>query len=292
MLDRSDIPSGRIRALAPDTVPISAMMCGKPVQEVLELLPRLFNLCRAAQTTALRLALGLGGPGDDMLVQDIRNDHLLRLAIVLPQRLGLDRLAVPFNDPAQLPRALFGAPALPKSAAGFDDFLRGDSGIAPILRAIRACFAPGEATCPPLPPVGAQMTLNAVENSVAARHLAHPVLRHIEAQFGRGPFWRVTARAVDLDALLRGDLPAPRRIAPDTAAVPAARGQYMVRARAEAGRITDLHRITPTDHMLAPGGILEHSLATLPASKHDQAALVVDILDPCVPIRLEGLTDA
>ena len=44
--------------------------------------------------------------------------------------------------------------------------------------------------------------------------------------------------------------------------------------------------------MLAPGGILEHSLATLPASKHDQAALVVDILDPCVPIRLEGLTDA
>ena len=292
MLDRADIPSVWVRVIAPEPLPISAMMRGKPVQEVLDFLPRLFNLCRGAQTAALNLALGLGGQGGDMLAQEIRNDHLLRLAIVLPQRLGLDRLAVPFNDPARLPEALFGAPSLPDGAAGFDDFLRGDSGIAPILRAIRACFAPGEATCPPLPPVGAEMILDAVENSVAARHLAHPVLRHIEAQFGRGPFWRVTARALDLDALLRGDLPAPRLIAPDTAAVPAARGQYMVRARAEAGRITDLHRITPTDHMLAPGGILEHSLATLPASKRDKAALVVDILDPCVPIRLEGLTDA
>ncbi|GAA6200889.1 hydrogenase expression/formation protein HupK [Aquicoccus sp. SU-CL01552] len=292
MLDRADIPSGRVRAIAPEPLPVSAMMRGKPVAEVVDLLPRLFNLCRGAQATALNLALGLEGAGDDMLVQEIRNDHLLRLAIVLPQRLGLDRLAVPFNDPAQLPNALFGAPTLPDNAVEFDDFLRGDSGIAPILRAIRDRFAPGEATCPQLPPVGADMTLNAAENSVAARHLDHPILCHVEAQFGRGPYWRVTARAVDLDALLHGDLPAPRLVAPHTAVVPAARGQYMVRARAEAGRITDLHRITPTDHMLAPGGILEHSLATLPASKHDQAALLVDILDPCVPIRLEGLTDA
>jgi hypothetical protein len=38
--------------------------------------------------------------------------------------------------------------------------------------------------------------------------------------------------------------------------------------------------------MLAPGGMLMRSLASLPPSKAGLAPLVLNILDPCVPVTL------
>ena len=79
---------------------------------------------------------------------------------------------------------------------------------------------------------------------------------------------------------------------PGTAVVPAARGFYAVRAQAQNGRVTELRRLTPTDHLLAPGGILAQSLATLPPEHRDLADLVVDIIDPCVPVRIKEVANA
>ncbi len=57
-------------------------------------------------------------------------------------------------------------------------------------------------------------------------------------------------------------------------------------------RLTAFTRVTPTDHLPAPGRVPEQSLATLPAEKTGLAALVPDILDPCSPVRLEEAQDA
>ena len=48
----------------------------------------------------------------------------------------------------------------------------------------------------------------------------------------------------------------------------------------------DFLRVTPTDHMLAPGGMLEGALAALPADRAGLAPLVLDILDPCRKVML------
>ena len=70
--------------------------------------------------------------------------------------------------------------------------------------------------------------------------------------------------------------------------VPAARGLYGVSAVVEAGRVRKFRRITPTDHLLAPRGALAQSLESLPGPKAAAfAPVVMAILDPCYPVRLE-----
>ena len=56
--------------------------------------------------------------------------------------------------------------------------------------------------------------------------------------------------------------------------------------------MTAFSRITPTDHLLAPGGVLAQCLATLPADRAGLAPLMLEILDPCSPVRLEEVAHA
>ena len=63
-------------------------------------------------------------------------------------------------------------------------------------------------------------------------------------------------------------------------------------AASQAGHVTQFERVTPTDHMLAPDGILDRTLATLPAMKEGLATLILEILDPCTPVRLKEAGDA
>ena len=67
----------------------------------------------------------------------------------------------------------------------------------------------------------------------------------------------------------------------------AARGSYAVAATVTDGKVTGFSRVTPTDHLLATDGILDRSLAALPALKSGYAPLLLDILDPCTPVALE-----
>ncbi|MBI1220711.1 MAG: hydrogenase expression/formation protein HupK [Rhodobacteraceae bacterium] len=274
-------------------LPVEKLLIGRPVAEAAVLMPRLFNLCRAAQSAAAHLALGLPLPEDaEALHTEVLRDHMIKLFLSWPNLLGLPPRPFPAPDTAAI--AFFGpAGVFPDSPAAFDAWLAAGEGCAPLLGAIRDAFAPGEAVArlPDSTPATA-MHLAPQENSTALRHPGHPVLDRIAGAQGRGPLWRATARLIDAGACLAGTLPAPRRLSDGTALTPAARGQYAVRARAEDGRVAAFARVTPTDHLLTPGGMLQASFASLPAAKVDLAPLLLDILDPCVPVTLTQVMES
>ncbi|TCO70557.1 HupK protein [Rhodovulum euryhalinum] len=269
---------------APAPAPVEALVLGRTPDEAAELLPRLFNLCRAAQGMGARLALGLpvGAADHAALAAEIGREHLIRLCVLWPRRLGLP--AAPLPGPDTLAGAVFGRRGLP-DPAGFDGWLASGQGVAPVLAAIAAAFGPGEAVADvPLPSPATLAAPVAQENSPVARHPKAPLLAEVARRFGRGPLWRAVARLIDLEAVAAGraDL-APRRHG-DWVHVAAARGTYALSARVTGGRVTALARRTPTDHLLAGGGALAQVLASLPPAKAHLAPLVVDILDPCVPV--------
>lgn len=283
----------------PAKLALGALVCGKPREEVADLMPRLFNLCRAAQSLAVRMALGLGGETDmAALRREIIRDHVLRLAVVLPGRFGQAPVSLPAgwqSGEAGLGPALFGpAGRLPDTPEDFDTYLASGAGLAGLWGRIAAIFGPGEATTPDLPFVSAATATDpaaTVENSCALRVASHPVVADL-ARRGRGPFWRVVARAYDLQRLLDGGSLDPASPAPGTAIVPATRGLYAVTARHEGDTVSALERVTPTDHLRAPGGVLDGSLATLRPDRGALVPLLMDILDPCTPVRVREVANA
>lgn len=274
-----------LRATLPPALPVAKLVIGKPVEEVAALIPRLFNLCRSAQDVAVKLALGLPVENDisASLAQDFARDHLVRLGILLPRHLGLDPLPVAGGAAALLPAHL------PGTEGEFAQWLQTGEGVAPVLRRLNELFLPGEAAADVVPLTDARVTQEtACENSVAARHSDHPLMQVIETSHGRGPLWRTMARVLDLAACARGEVPAPKHLAEGWVVVPASRGAYAMRATVKDGVVTTFERITPTDHMMAPGGIMAQSLESLPVAKHHLAQLVVDVIDPCSPVTLSG----
>ncbi|WP_116132264.1 hydrogenase expression/formation protein HupK [Tropicimonas sp. IMCC34043] len=297
MLNRATEPQRLEPVIAP-ALPIAGIVVGRPVAEVVALVPRLFNLCRAAQEMALHLALDLPLPNPrQALTAEILREHVFKLCLVWPRALGLPGAGLPPDWQAggrALAERLFGpACALPQTADGIARFLGSGHGVAPMLRRIADRFGPGEAACPALPGPSARSVFAdpVIENSTAARHVKAPAMRAIEARHGRGPLWRAWGRAMDLETILAGHLPAPQRIGP-VALVPAARGLYAVEAASEGGRITRFARMTPTDHLVRPGGVLRGCLASLPADRQGLAPLLLEILDPCTPIALREVAHA
>ncbi|WP_068114256.1 hypothetical protein [Tropicimonas marinistellae] len=298
MLDRGhSLP--RLVAVGAPSLPVAELLVGRRIEEATELLPRLFNLCRAAQEGALRLALGIETAAtEEALAQELRREHVAKLFVVWPRHFGQPGVALPEDwkvDSERLLEAMFGpAASAPKTAEEVTGFLASDLGTAPLLRRISECFPIGSATCRPLPAPTPDLLWSgeAIENSTAARHLGAPAMLAIEASHGRGPLWRAWARLEDLRAVLSGRLPRPDRPRRTYAIIPAARGSFAVQARAEDGRLTFFRRVTPTDHLLVPGGILEQCLATLPVDRQALSPLLLDILDPCSPLRLKEVRDA
>jgi len=267
----------------PDPLPLDRLVLGRPAEEVAALMPRLFNLCGVAQGLAARMSLGLSAAGADPR-REILRDHLAKLCLHWPRLTGLAPQALPegwAEGGAPLQDWLWGGPRPARLA----HWLAEGRGTAPLIGVIAGAFGPGEAVAA-VPPLSDPMLLTAQENSPAGRGAEDPLMQQAEAAFGRGPLWRALGRVLDLDRLAAAPVAAELR-ADGTALVAAARGTYALRARAEAGRVVALERVTPTDHLLAPGGALEQALARLPASQLARAALVVDILDPCVPVALQ-----
>ncbi len=261
-------------------LPLEALLLGRPVAEVVEFLPRIFNLCRAAQGAAARLSLGLA-PGGGLEAETIR-DHVLKLCVTLPQAFGSKPLAIP-ADPA----ALLGPAGLPADMAGLPSW---ESPAAALAGQIGDAFAPGMACCAELPAPPHPLAEGAFENSAAGRQAMHPLLRSVEASHGRGPLWRYLGLLADLEAALQSRLPLPR-VEDGVATVPAARGSYALWLRQTGGRVTGIVRRTPTDHMLAPGGALLQSLRTLPPALKMNAG-VVALHDPCVPVTVREAAHA
>lgn len=276
-------PRGPSLVAAP-ALPLERLVIGRPATEAAGLLPRLFNLCGAAQGLAARLSLGLardGAPAAQALRREVIRDHAARLCVILPRALGMAAIPVP-ADPA----TLLGPEGLP--AENLDGW---KSPVAPLVRRIAVSFAVGVAVCPPLPAPPEPLAQGAFENSAAGRQSEHPLLRSIEARCGRGPLWRLAGILADLEAALTGRLPEPK-VERGVAVVPASRGAYALRLTETGGVVTGIERRTPTDHMLAPGGALLRALASLPCPLHPLAGAVIALHDPCVPVTVREVADA
>ncbi|MBK5934747.1 hypothetical protein C8N32_108123 [Rhodovulum imhoffii] len=283
-----DVHAGRIapRLIAPEDLPIGRLLQGRSSVEAAHTLPHIFSLCPNAQRLAAQMTLSL--PPETRtrpaLAREIRRDHLLRLFVFWPAQLGLTSRPLPAD--VHLGTALAGPSGRLPTPSEFDLWLERGAGTAPLFARLAETFAPGQAVANlPLPRDPLHET--AVENSTAARQCHAPLMKMAEARYGRGPLWRALARLVELFACLNGSLPAQPRLSNGIAVVPAARGAYAMSARVENGRVVAFARRTPTNHLLAPGGALEQALASLPAHKAQFARLVVDIMDPCVPVRLQ-----
>lgn len=281
---------------AHDAPEAARLVEGRPPAEARDLLGRVYNLCRSAQLAAFDLATGTEA---DMtgLWEEIRRDHLAQIFLAWPGALG----QAPLFDRAWLTddrgalRALFG----PVGRAPRDDFetagfLGSDDGIAPLLGLISELFPPGHACVPDLPLVdrASAFSREAVENSPAARRATHPAMDFIEAMHGRGPLWRAMGRVIDLAMILEGDRPRPVPMPAGHALVPATRGVYALRVKMEDGVLRGLDRITPTDHAIAPGGIVEQMLAHLPLTRARLVPLLVALIDPCRPLNVEAARHA
>ena len=312
----------QLRARPTRPLPVEPLLLGREPEEAARLLADVIALCGGAQACAARAAFGLPPRPEDEATRraEIRRDHLARLLVLWPARLGLAPAPLPADRLVGGPltrQALFGGPA-PATGAEMLEFLASPRGVAPVFAALAARFAAGECTVR-LPLVCAASAFHRearVENSVAARRAADPALQAVESRHGRGPLWRAVARLIDLAAEL--DLPAGRPAPPPegrpdpgaggvggwepgpgsgrapqarphagSALVEAARGLYAVRARIAAGRVAAFERVTPTDHLAAPGGVLERSLASLGPDAGSKAELLLAILDPCAPVALE-----
>jgi hypothetical protein len=275
----------------PDPPALGAILRGKTPNEAVTLLPRLFNLCGAAQSMAARVSLDMPVPPDATrtLARDVLRDHLLALCITLPRAVNLPPCALPegWQNSPDIAPALWGG-ARPALLA---HWLASGQGLAALLARVQQLFGPqgqvrdlpfvtAENACGPAP----------LENSPAARHARDPLMRQAEALAGRGPLWRALGRIVDAEAAARGLLPAPLKGADGIALVPAARGVYALRLKAHQDQITAICRVTPTDHMLAPRGALRQALANL--ETRALAPLLVALHDPCLPVDLPEVTHA
>ena len=273
-------------------LPVTRMMLGRPVDEALALLPRLFSLCGVAQSMAFRLSLGLDPGPTEGQRREIQRDHVARLCLGWPALLGLPPVALP-------PGWQAGGEALVEALTGgvmpddLEDWMGQGRGVAPVLAGIAKAFGPvGPQVNLPFVTPETALAEGAVENSVAARQAAHPLVAAVERATGRGPMWHAVARLVDALAVAAGEVPAPVVLPDGTATVAAARGTYALRARAEAGRITEFARRTPTDHLAAPGGSLARLMTAFAPLTPEQAALLAGVLDPCVPVMVKEVADA
>lgn len=99
-------------------------------------------------------------------------------------------------------------------------------------------------------------------------------------------FARLIARLADCLLALAGapepELPAPAGVG----LAYAARGLLAHGARLQAGRVAAYRVVSPSAWNLAPGGLLERALATLPAGAEGArlAPLLVSAVNPCVPV--------
>lgn len=295
MLDTGHHPA--LRAQRAPGLPVSRLVVGQSVEAVATLLPRLFSLCRAAQSAAVEAALGRP-VAPERIAEEILRDHLLKFHVIWPRFFGRAPCPLPADwatGGKELRKTVFG-PSLqaPTTAADFLEFLESGAGYSPVLALIDGCFAEGEGVAEGISPVTPETIWSdqPVDNSVAVRVAAHPAMQGIAEARGKGPLWRAAARLYDIALVLEDGVPPVLTPTRGQAIVPAARGSYAVRIGCDGDTVTDFDRVTPTDHLLVLGGVLDRSLATLPRHKSGLGPLLLDILDPCSPVRLREVEHA
>lgn len=298
---------------APALTDVGRWLVGRPAEDAVRLLPRVFNLCAAAHGAASAAALGLPDPdGAGAMRAETVRDHGLALFHQWPQLLGLpgERDALALLGRAEAGAAIAarvgGDADLPGlSPSDLDLWLaRGATGPARLLRAVRDKVDPawGRVALAPLALADLDAGLAALRMPDAAlpardatvlervRHA--PVLAALLAQEGASLFVRLLARVVDLlfTAAGRAGPAAGGRTAGGAGFAAAARGLLAHGARTEGGRIAAYTVLPPSAWTLAPGGLLERMLDALPARRETPmlGQLVLAAVNPCVPVTLAG----
>ncbi len=300
-MDGGCIHQPRLTAQITDPPPIAEMVIGMPVQTAVEVLPRVFNLCRGAQSLAAHMAFGVLPLEDtqSLLKREILRDHILKLCFKWPAMLGLPPVSLPNGwqeGRDNLRVSLFGPTGkMPERLPDLRAFLNSEAGIAPVLARLQTLFEPGEACAPDLPitTVHTALARTAQENSVAGRQAHVPLMQDIASSQGKGPFCGAVGLALDVECCLANSLPKPATLPDGTVVVPAARGYYALWARVDDGRVLAFRRTTPTDHLCAPHGLLYHVVSQLDRTPDDPATrIILDLMDPCVPVTLTEATHA
>lgn len=298
--------------------PVDRALCGLPAASLLEVVPRLFSLCRQAQGAAAalclqaarsqpmeidsRLSLALG-----IAVETIA-EHLYHLMIAWPQMIGETLRDNAAKELASWRRRLAGAVEETVTATlgadlstwleevslpQFDDFPTVDAAVLlPQFSAAEWARQIDGADFPDPPTLAGEPA----ETGVLARHAA-------DAEVGgllcarRRVRARLLARHVDLRYLAQA-LTDRSRLAALVDAATVAEGRGL--ARVETARGTLLHRVeldgervgayqivAPTDWNFHPQGAFVHEIIGCPVTSHDDALMAAGrlalSLDPCVP---------
>ncbi|MGF1659160.1 MAG: hypothetical protein ACFCUS_07005 [Rubrimonas sp.] len=293
------------------------LFAGRTPEEAARLAGLVFNLCGAAQEGAARAAFGLPQRPDigrRIALESLRH-HALKLCVDWPEALGLDAdrgaLAHVGAQPDMdlLSRALFGAGGPPSDGAAFADWrARAATAPARALARLWAAWREDPAAGPDLwaPPEAlaasavdfarAEIDGRPVETGLAARMGAHPLMRAVAAETGRGALWRVAARLLDaarlIEALREGEGEvAPRALGPGLGVAQAARGTLIALGEAEGGRVRAFRTLTPTDCALHERGALAAAFAGLRSggglTLAVAGALALESVDPCMGARIE-----
>lgn len=252
----------------PAALPVDRLVLGRTAEEAVGLVALIYSICAAAQAVVTRRALGLpvGGHLDALRAERLREHHR-KLWLVLPPLIGAPAGASP-------------RPMAGETPADFRDWMASTTDPAAAVARHLAAMDPARGRSPALPAAEAPdwpdptIRGRAAENSLALSLGDHPLMRSIEAERGRGPLWRLALKLLDYTRLAAG--------APVDDPAMTARGRLFVRAALQDGRVTDFARLTPTDFLLAPGGIMAALLAGTPPGDPD-LALLVELADPCLP---------
>ena len=141
-----------------------------------------------------------------------------------------------------------------------------------------------------------------METGALSRTRTHPLVAAIDKLHGHAVVTRMTARLVELAALLRGletgercDLLPIQAFTLDSghglAAVQTARGLLLHRTRLREGKVAEYQIVAPTEWNFHPAGALVAGLSGLAVTDEvdlsRRARLAVQALDPCVACRIE-----
>lgn len=301
---------------------LSRLMNGRTPDAALSLLPRLFALCGEAHRAASSLALsGHCTQAQMRLVRaEQAREHLLRLimswraedapALPAPPVMALVGTARAGGDVARDLAAYLEAHVLglPPEAfletARLEDW-RATAATAP-ARYLGAVIARGQAGLGALAPsflpdLPEEMLTTRLETPAFAarpewdgpretgplqRHHAHPLVASVVAEHGAGLLARLVARLVEL-ASLPGALAAAQEveITPGLGVVETARGRLIHAGRVENGQIVDYKIVAPTEWNFHPEGVAARALAGV---SEDEAAAVIEAIDPCVDYQMRA----
>lgn len=305
-------------------VKVASLCVGLTPEQGVEILGRVFGLCRAAHGVAARQALDLipnvtsGYEGRKAQVLEILRDHAIAFFLRLPPFFGLppDRLLVQQLSTGHADKRTILGDNISLAEMNACDLIywlkesqRGEN--TPLLLRLLACLRQkisptwGRAELPAV----AMSTFMAVENNIVASgydaslwpdYALTPLLQSVVVQDGGvSLFARVLARVLDMIACLDGNImtrPAAwlsGEVLPQGWGITrAARGILFHKAYVQEGKIQAYTIISPTQwHISVRKGtrrMMDRLLATLPLGEEGRLTVQVLLcaLNPCVPVTV------